>query len=140
MDPQTMRALVETARVGRLATLGADQRPHAVPMCYALREETVYSAVDHKPKRRTRLRRIANLAATGHACLLVDEYDEDWTALWWVRLDGGGRVVEDPEEAAAGLAALVAKYPQYGARRPDGPVLAIDVTRWTGWSASEGAL
>jgi PPOX class probable F420-dependent enzyme len=135
-----MRRLVEAARVGRLATVGADGRPHAVPICYALLGEVAYSAVDHKPKRpgrpgRPALRRIANLEQTGDACLLVDEYGEDWSTLWWVRLDGRGRVADDPAEAAAAVSALAGKYPQYRQRRPVGPVIALDITRWTGWSA-----
>jgi PPOX class probable F420-dependent enzyme len=130
-----MRRLVETARVGRLATVAADRGPHAVPICFALVEDVAYSAVDHKPKRSTRLRRVENLRETGRACLLVDEYDEDWSTLWWVRLDGRGRVVDDADEAARAVAALADKYPQYRDRRPAGPVIAVDIARWTGWSA-----
>jgi len=127
---------VAAARVARLATVGPDGRPHLVPVTFALVGDTVYHAVDHKPKRSTRLRRIANIEATGAACLLADEYAEDWAALWWVRLDGTGRVVADPAESARAVAALVAKYPQYAATPPAGPVVAVDVTRWTGWSAT----
>jgi PPOX class probable F420-dependent enzyme len=134
-----MRRLVATARVGRLATVGRDGRPHAVPICFALRDQTVYNAVDHKPKRRTALRRVANLTETGRACLLLDEYAEDWSTLWWVRLDGSGRVVADPVEAARAVSALVEKYPQYRERPPAGTVIAVDITRWTGWSAREPA-
>lgn len=135
-----MRRLVAAARVGRLATVAGDGRPHLVPVCFALRGDTVYTAVDHKPKRTSRLRRIANLAQTGWATVLVDEYAEDWSTLWWVRLDGSGRVLGDrsdaaAEEAAAAVAALVAKYPQYRAQPPAGPVIAVDIGRWTGWSA-----
>jgi PPOX class probable F420-dependent enzyme len=130
-----MRRLVEAARVGRLSTVGADGLPHAVPVCFALLGEVAYSAVDHKRKRPGRLRRIANLEQTGAACLLVDEYGEDWSGLWWVRLDGRGRVAGDPAEVATAISALVDKYPQYRQRRPDGPVIALDITRWTGWSA-----
>lgn len=134
-----MRRLVEVARVGRLATVGTDGRPHAVPICFTLLGEVVYSAIDHKPKRPGRLRRIANLQQTGAACLLVDEYGEQWSTLWWVRLDGRGRVVDDPTEAATAVSALVTKYPQYRQRRPEGPVIALDVTRWSGWSARDRA-
>jgi PPOX class probable F420-dependent enzyme len=131
-----MRRLVEAARVGRLATVtAADQRPHAVPICYVLRGEVVYSAVDQKPKRHRRLRRLANLRRAGSACLLVDEYQDDWSALWWVRLDGHGRIVDDPAEAARARAALADKYPQYQAQPPAGPVIAIDIARWSGWAA-----
>ena len=133
-----MRSRVAAARVGRLATTGADGRPHAVPVCFALVGDVVYTAVDHKPKRHHRLRRIANVEATGRACLLVDEYAEDWSTLWWVRVDGRGRVVDDPGEAARAVSALTDKYPQYRERPPQGPVLAVDVTGWAGWSAVPG--
>jgi PPOX class probable F420-dependent enzyme len=137
VDAQTMRELVESARVGHLGTVSADGRPHVVPICFALVGQVVYSAVDHKPKRSTHLRRIDNLTATGHAGLLVDHYSEDWAALWWVRLDGRGRVVGDPDEQAQALASLQGKYHQYAERPPTGPVLAVDVTRWSGWSPAE---
>jgi PPOX class probable F420-dependent enzyme len=136
VDAQTMRHLVESARVGRLGTVSADGQPHVVPICFVLTDKTVYTAVDHKPKRTTHLRRIANLTATGHASLLVDHYSEDWSALWWVRLDGHGRVVEDPGERERALSALSGKYQQYAEQPPIGPVLAVDVTRWTGWSSA----
>jgi PPOX class probable F420-dependent enzyme len=136
MNSATMRVLVESARVARLATVRADGRPHLVPVCFALLGETAYTAVDGKPKRHTRLARIANLTATRVVSLLVDRYDEDWSALWWVRLDGTGRVVDDPAETGRALAALIDKYPQYSAQPPAGPVLAIEVDRWVGWSAT----
>jgi PPOX class probable F420-dependent enzyme len=137
VDAQTMREFVESARVGHLSTVSADGRPHVVPICFALVDQVAYTAVDHKPKRSTRLRRIDNMTATGHACLLVDQYSDDWASLWWVRLDGRGRVVDDPQELSGALAALGVKYQQYAERPPTGPVLAIDVVRWSGWSAAE---
>jgi PPOX class probable F420-dependent enzyme len=136
MDISGMRTLVGEARVARLATVGADGAPHLVPISFALVGDVVYHAVDHKPKRSHRLRRILNIEATGRVCVLVDAYEEDWTRLWWVRLDGTGRVVIDPDEASRAVAALVARYPQYVARPPAGPVIAVDVTRWSGWSAT----
>jgi PPOX class probable F420-dependent enzyme len=136
VDAQTMRQLAESARVGHLGTAGVDGQPHVVPVCFVLIDETAYTAVDHKPKRTTQLRRIANVTATGHACLLVDEYGEDWSTLWWVRLDGHGRVVDGPDEAARAIAGLRDKYQQYAELPPTGPVLAVDVTRWSGWSAA----
>jgi PPOX class probable F420-dependent enzyme len=134
MDAQEMRRLISSARVGRLGTAGP--RPHVVPVCYALVGDIAYSAVDHKPKRSTRLRRLANVEATGLACLLVDEYHEDWTRLWWVRIDGPARVLNDADESARAVDALVAKYPQYAKRRPSGPVLALEAERWSSWQAS----
>lgn len=128
-----MRRRFAAARVGRLGTAGP--QPHVVPVCYALAGDTVYTAVDHKPKRSTRLQRIANVEATGRACLLVDEYHEDWTQLWWVRIDGPARVVGDAGEAARAVDALCAKYPQYVQQRPSGPVLALQAERWSCWEA-----
>lgn len=131
-----MRQRVTAARVARLVTVDAAGQPHAVPVCFVLQGETIFSAIDHKPKRGGQLRRVRNLTQTGRACVLVDEYAEDWSSLWWVRLDGAGRLVTWPNEADGAVAALVAKYPQYREHRPAGPVLAVDIVRWRGWSAS----
>jgi PPOX class probable F420-dependent enzyme len=123
------------ARVARLATAGADGRPHLVPIAFAVRGDRIYSAVDAKPKRTRNLRRLANVAQNPAVSLLVDEYVEDWDALWWVRADGRGRVLPaDDREAVAALELLAARYPQ---QRGAGVVLAVDVDRWTGWAASE---
>jgi PPOX class probable F420-dependent enzyme len=136
MDRQTMRGLVSRAPVGRLATVRSNGRPHVVPICFVVVEEVVYSAVDDKPKRHRRLQRVSNITATGTASLLVDEYDEDWSRLWWVRLDGKARLVDNAAEAERAIQALSGKYPQYRDQPPSGPVLAVDVERWVGWSAT----
>jgi hypothetical protein len=73
------------------------------------------NVVDGKPKRHRRLRQLENIRATGQVCLLVDEYGENWSKLWWVRLDGDGRLVEDLAEDATARAGLAEKYPQYPA-------------------------
>ncbi|PWU48538.1 TIGR03668 family PPOX class F420-dependent oxidoreductase [Micromonospora globispora] len=139
MPGEELRQRVGSARAARLATVDPDGRPHLVPVCFVLLGDVVYHAVDEKPKRHRRLRRLANIQATGRACLLIDEYDEDWSKLWWVRLDGHGRQVEDPAEEAAARAALAAKYPQYVERPPGGPVVAVTVTHWSAWSAAQGS-
>jgi PPOX class probable F420-dependent enzyme len=136
VDELRIRRLAAAARVGHLGTVASDGTPHVVPVCFALLGDAVYSAVDHKPKRSSRLRRITNLEATGVACLLVDEYDEDWSKLWWVRIDGSGRVVRDNAEVATALASLAEKYAQYVEQPPQGAVLALDVIRVSGWSAT----
>ena len=124
------------ARVGRLATADGSGRPHVVPFVFAVDGDRLWWAVDHKPKRTTALRRLANIAENPRVSALVDGYDEDWSSLWWVRADGAARVVTDEAQRAEGLRALVAKYAQYRTATPGGPVVAIDVERWTGWSAS----
>ena len=131
-----MRGLVPPAPIGRLATVRRDGRPHVVPICFVVADDVVYSAVDDKPKRHEHLQRISNVTATGAASLLIDEYDDDWSRLWWVRLDGRARVVDDTAEAERAIRSLCGKYSQYRDQPPSGPVLALDVERWVGWSAT----
>jgi PPOX class probable F420-dependent enzyme len=133
MDEATCRARVAAARVGRLATVGADLRPHIVPVTYAVHGDELFVAVDQKPKSTTALKRLRNIAAHERVAVLVDEYDENWAHLWWVRLDGVARVLD---EQPAAVELLVAKYPQYEADPPRGSVMTIRVDAWTGWSFS----
>ena len=132
------RELFASAAVARLATVAADGAPHLVPVCFAVNGAVVYSAVDDKPKRTTDLARLANIAAEPRVALLADHYDGDWTRLWWVRADGRARIVTAADERALALEALAAAYTQYAGRPPQGPVIAIEVHRWSGWSAREG--
>ncbi|HEY2220258.1 MAG TPA: TIGR03668 family PPOX class F420-dependent oxidoreductase [Gaiellaceae bacterium] len=125
---------VERARVARLATVGADSRPHLVPICFVVEGSVLYSAVDRKPKRSANLKRIENVRANPEVTVLVDHYDDDWTQLWWVRLDGRARVLAEGPEREHALELLAGKYPQYSADAPDGPVLAIDVERRRSWA------
>jgi len=127
---------VARARVARLATLDSDGRPHLVPIVFALVGDTLYSAVDAKPKRSRTLRRIENASERPDVAVLVDRYDEDWTQLWWVRIRGRARVLDEGEETAAALEALTTKYSQYHDEAPDPPVLAIQIEDWRAWSAS----
>lgn len=138
MDAERARALLGAARVAHLATADAGARPHLVPICLALEDDVIFSAVDHKPKRTTALRRLANVAENARACVLADHYDdEDWSALWWVRADGRARVlVDDNPERRRALELLAERYRQYREAPPGGPVLALDVERWSGWSAA----
>jgi PPOX class probable F420-dependent enzyme len=136
MREAKMRELVAAAGVGRLATIDPDGRPHLVPICFALAGDVLYSAVDEKPKRSRRLQRLANVRAHPQVAVLVDHYEEDWTRLWWVRLRGAGRVVEHGPELEAALELLAQKYSQYRERPPPGPVLAIQIDEWRGWSAT----
>lgn len=128
-----MRRRVGEARSGVLSTVTAEGRPHAVPCCFVLEGDVVYSAVDAKPKSTLALRRLDNLAANPAACLLVDCYDDDWSQLWWIRVDGTARVLTDDDERDHALDLLAAKYHQYQATRPPGPVIALDITAWRAW-------
>jgi PPOX class probable F420-dependent enzyme len=130
VDRVTARQRLADARVGHLATVTVDVRPHIVPCCFVLHARTVYSAVDAKPKSTLVLHRLQNLKTNASFSLLVDRYDEDWTTLWWVRVDGCGRVIEEGEERGHALGLLAAKYEQYWGTPPPGPVLALDIEHW----------
>jgi len=126
-----------TARVGRLATADGDGVPHVVPVTFAVLGGTVVTVVDGKPKSTMRLKRLANIAANPAVALVVDHFDEDWSTLWWVRVDGMAHVLAEGPDHEAGVAALRAKYAQYREGvATDGPLVVIDVRRVTGWSAS----
>ena len=139
MPTTRMRALVAAARVARLATTEAEGRPHLVPLCFVLDGDVLYSAVDRKPKRSQRLKRLENVALHPEVTLLVDHYEEDWSRLWWVRLRGTARVLENGPEHDRVLSLLAAKYEQYRSEPPPGPVVAVGLTEWRGWSASPEA-
>lgn len=131
-DEGWARARFAQARVARLATVRPDGSPRIVPIVFAVAGGVLLSAVDHKPKRTTRLARLADIAANERVSVLVDDYAEDWSQLWWARADGRARVAEEYD-----LGPLVAKYDDYTNRPPAGPVIVVDVDRWTGWSATE---
>jgi PPOX class probable F420-dependent enzyme len=131
--PPAIAERLAAARVGRLATVTAQGRPHVVPVTFALLGETIVTAVDAKPKSTRALRRLENVRATGRASLLVDHYEEDWARLWWVRVDGPAEVID----SEAAIDALAAKYEQYRRARPAGPVIAIEPERWRSWIPSE---
>lgn len=133
-----------SAPVASLCTVGADGAPHIVPVVFALHVDehgedsgdvTVYTAVDAKPKRTHRLRRLANIAANPRVSLLVDHYEDDWQQLWWVRADGSAEVHERGDAMAAGYGLLRAKYTQYERTALNGPVVTIRITDWASWHA-----
>ncbi|MGH2864446.1 MAG: TIGR03668 family PPOX class F420-dependent oxidoreductase [Solirubrobacteraceae bacterium] len=137
MTSQQARHRFAAARVARLASIDARGRPHLVPIAFVLVAETIYSVVDAKPKRTAALRRLENVSANPLVAVLADHYDEDWQELWWARADGSARVIElGQAEAVRAVALLGERYPQ---QRAVGPVLAIEVERWSGWSASGGS-
>ncbi len=121
--------------MARLATTDHDGRPHLVPIVFALEGDTLYSAVDRKPKRSSKLRRIENARVRPDVTILVDHYEEDWGRLWWIRLRGRARVLDQGEERERALTLLSEKYSQYSSEPPNGPVLAVDVTEVREWAS-----
>ena len=133
LTDQEMRDRFAQAKVLRLGTADGAGRPHLVPATFALVDDVVVIAVDHKPKRHTNLKRLRNIEENPAVTLLVDHFEDDWGQLWWVRADGEAVVIEN-ELAYELVASLVDKYDQYREHRPAGPVIKIQVNRWSGWS------
>lgn len=122
--------------VARLATVSPGGLPHLVPVVFAVaadNRDVVYTAVDAKPKTTPRLRRLANIDANPRVSLLVDNYADDWTQLWWVRADGLATIHTDGAAVDLGRRLLRAKYPQYQSVSLDGPVIEVAVQRWSSW-------
>jgi PPOX class probable F420-dependent enzyme len=137
MEMEEMRRRVAQARVGRLATIDPDGGPNLVPFVFALEGDTLYSSVDEKPKRTRQLRRLENLRHDPRFTVLVDHYEEEWPAVWWVRLKGRGRVIDEGVERDRALGLLGEKYEQYDGEAPQGAVIALDVEEWRGWAYTD---
>jgi PPOX class probable F420-dependent enzyme len=120
----------ESEPVARLATVRPDGSPRVVPICFALDGDTLYSAVDEKPKRTRHLARLDDIEAEPRVEVVVDHYDDDWTRLWWVRLRGRARVEQHNQRA---LELLTAKYPEYGDWPPQGPFIVVEIEQRTEW-------
>jgi PPOX class probable F420-dependent enzyme len=136
MDESVMRRKVAEARVARVGTLDERGSVHLVPVVYVLDGDTWYSPSDPGPRPVKRLR---NVLADPRATVLIDDYDEVWSRVWWVRLRGQGRMVESEAEGERARRLLGEKYPQFAsapATEAAGPVMAIDIQQWAGWSYS----
>jgi PPOX class probable F420-dependent enzyme len=137
LDEATARRWFGSVPVLRLATVDALGSPHLVVTTFAIDGELIYTAVDQKPKMTRELKRIRNIRANPAVAALADHYDDDWLRLWWVRADGWARIITEPQLMAGPIELLSGRYPQYESDPPRGPVIAITVTAWSGWSYSE---
>ena len=137
--PRTIRAKLEDARVARLATVDVKLRPHMVPVCFAYDGKVFYTAIDQKPKRVApeRLTRLRNIVAVPQVALLIDQYDEDWTQLWYILIRGKARLLpmREHKERSWAIRRLRAKYPQYSERMlpHDAPIIRITPDQTTFW-------
>lgn len=122
--------------MARLATVRTDGRPHQVPVVFACAGELVYLPVDGKPKSGKSLLRLRNIATEPRVSLLADHYAEDWSALWWVRVDGHAQTCEDTATVTGAHELLRAKYPQYASVTLEPVVIEVRVQRVASWSAS----
>ena len=136
MRPEWVTEALATEPVARLATTSADGVVRLVPFCFAVVGDRLVSAVDHKPKRTTRLGRLDDIAATGTATVLLDHYEDDWDRLWWVRIRGAAAVHGDDEPVVtAARQALRDKYEQYRQHPPAGPVYSVRLDDCSWWRA-----
>jgi PPOX class probable F420-dependent enzyme len=147
------RRFVADARTATMATTAPDGRPRLVPICFVLADRdddrgrpVLYTPLDEKPKtveEPRHLARVRDLLVLPDVTLLVDRWSEDWEQLAWVRLYGTGELLEpqrrEREEHRQAVAALVAKYPQYGSHALAGrPIIRIAVERVVGWGRVAG--
>jgi PPOX class probable F420-dependent enzyme len=136
---RAVQKILKQARVARLATVDARGRPHIVPVCFVYDGKLFYTAVDEKPKRvpRERLARLQNIEAVPRVSLLIDEYTEDWTQLWYILIRGRAKLIPKTgyKERASAIRKLKAKYRQYarGMLAEDAPVIRITPERTTSW-------
>ena len=136
--PADLVALLETHRFGHLATADGHGAPHLVPVCFAYDGQAVYSAIDHKPKRRAGygMKRIRNILENRNVAFLVHHYEEDWRRLFYVMMRGPAAILEAGDERARAFALLEDKYAQYRERRlsaSDGLVIKVVPERITRW-------
>ena len=136
--PAAVSGFIAEGRVGRLGTAGRSGQPLVVPICYAFDGARLYSAIDAKPKRGAPgdLRRIRNIRDNPQVSVAIDRYDEDWTRLRWVIIDGMADLLTDGDEFSRGADLLLAKYPQYralGLPREAGMMVRVNPVRVSHW-------
>ncbi len=135
----SIRSRLKKARVARFATLDAENRPHVVPVCFLYDGSVFYTALDKKPKRLPpeRLARVRHIRATPQVALLIDEYYEEWTRLWFVLVRGTAKLIPKSatRERARVIRQLRKKYPQYaaGMLADDAPIIRITPKRIAFW-------
>ena len=136
MNESELLELLGDARVATLATIRNDGRVDLVPITFAFNDQVVVTAVDHKKKSTTELKRLDNIRQFPEVTLLADHYDDqDWTQLWWVRVRGRAKVHQSGNDYELALDLLSDRYPQYAEKRPKGPAIVIERTEVTGWKA-----
>src|SRR5579859_3434483 len=125
-------AFVRGQPVGRLATADAQGHPHVIPVCFVYEDGAFYSAIDEKPKQTTRLKRLRNMLENPRVALVIDVYDDDWSKLAWVMVQGSAVVFDQGRDHPAILTALRRKYPAYVTMAlEDRPLIQIVVERVT---------
>jgi PPOX class probable F420-dependent enzyme len=126
------RAFLMRRRIGHLATADLSGSPHLVPVCFVVSPDRLYTAVDEKPKRGGLLKRLRNILENPRVAFLADHYDENWSRLGWVMVNGRALLLEQGPEQARANALLENRYEQY-ARMNLGTVIAIEIVHVRSW-------
>ena len=130
------RRFLTSLRVAHLATADTGAIPHVVPVCFVVRADTLYVTIDAKPKSRpaTELKRIRNIMGNPRVAIVADRYDEDWTRLGWVMLQGRAEILMEGSEHDEAQALLRSRYAQLQTMHICAyPVIAIRIERATSW-------
>jgi len=131
-----MRRRFGGAPVATLGTLTPSGSPHVVPITFSVDGDTLYTLVDRKPKTTEQLARLDNIRGDSRVTVIAHHYDDDWSNLWWVRVDGTARVIGPGPDRDRALVTLQDKYPQYRSAAPKGAGIVVSITGWRSWSAS----
>ncbi len=139
--PASVAGFISEGRVGRLATADASGQPLVVPICYAFDGESLFSAIDAKPKTPgpQGLKRIRNIRENPRVSVVIDRYDEEWTRLRYVIIQGQAEILTEGGNYSRGVDLLLAKYPQYrsmGLDREAGLMIRVEPGRVTAWQYS----
>ena len=133
------RELLSSARVAHLATSDQYARPHVVPIVFVWSDDILYTPLDRKPKRDDdwhALRRVRNIETNGRVAIVVDRYDEDWSQLAWVMVEGVATILETGDDRDAAVALLNEKYAQYETLSLEGrPIVRVEIERASEWSS-----
>jgi PPOX class probable F420-dependent enzyme len=125
---------IQHQRVAHLATADSAGRPHVVPVCFAYRDGRIYIAIDEKPKRSLRLKRLRNIEENPQISIVFDSYAEDWSRLGWVMIRGTAAIIDGGQEHELAVAALLERYEQYRSMTLEGrPVISVTVERVSSW-------
>jgi PPOX class probable F420-dependent enzyme len=125
---------IQHQRVAHLATADSAGRPHVVPVCFAYRDGRIYIAIDEKPKRSLRLKRLRNIEENPQVSIVFDSYAEDWSRLGWVMIRGTAAIIDGGQEHELAVAALLERYEQYRSMTLEGrPVISVTVERVSSW-------
>ena len=99
--------LIGSERVCRVATAGAEGRPHLVPVCHVLAGDKIYFGSGDDG------RKVKNLRDNPQIAVTIDLYSDDWSQLRGVMVQGTARLVERGSRFKQARSRLYAKYAQY---------------------------